>query len=170
MGSESRADLRANKSAAIPRWVQSAELIPRPNKKSGHTSVGSECRADPGSKASVHKLRAGPQLGGTQCLTKPRSDEEGVQTQRVVPDFTRVKTAELKPREKRECIKMEPQLDGFRVKNYPTGKEGVHEQREELQTQRVVPDFGRAKRAELSLRAKEGVHKNGTTTRWVQDV
>ena len=69
------------------------------------------------------------------------------------------KVQKLKPRAKWECIKMEPQLGGFRVYNYPTGKEGVHEQREELQTQRVVPDFGRAKRAELSPRAKRAYHK-----------
>ena len=52
----------------------------------------------------MHKQRAGPQIGGTQCLTKPRSDKEGVPEQRVVPDFGWVKTAELKQREKREYI------------------------------------------------------------------
>jgi hypothetical protein len=117
-----------------------------------------------------------PQLGGFRVYNYPTGKEEvheqreELQTQIVVPDFGRAKRAELSPRAKREYKKMEPQLGGFRVYNYPTGKEEVHEQREELQTQRVVPDFGRAKRAELSLRAKEGVHKNGTTTRWVQDV
>ena len=64
--------------------------------------------------------------------------KEGVPEQRVVPDLSTVKSAELTPRAKRECIKMEPQLGGFRMYNYPTGKEGVHEQIEGLQTQRVA--------------------------------
>ena len=70
------------------------------------------------------------------CLTKPRSDKEGVHQQRVVTDSGRVKSAELTPRAIRECIKKEAHLGGVRVQTYPTSKEGVHQQR-------VVPDFGR---------------------------
>ena len=60
--------------------------------------------------------------------------KEGVHQQRVVPDSGRVKSAELKPWEKRECIKMEPHLGGVRVQTYPTSKEEMHQQRE-------VPNF-----------------------------
>ena len=72
--------------------------------------------------------------------------------QRVVPDFGGVKSAELKPREKRECIKMEPHLGGVRVQTYPTSKEEVHQQR-------VVPDSGRVKSARAESMDKEGVHQ-----------
>ena len=78
--------------------------------------------------------------------------------QRVVQDFSRVKSAELKPREKRECIKMEPHLGGVRVQTYPTSKEGVHQQR-------VVPDSSRVKSARAESMGKE----SGARLWWGQE-
>ena len=92
----------------------------------------------------MHKRKAGPQIGGTQCLTKPRSDKEGVPEQRVVPDFGWVKTAELKQREKREYINKERKA----------GKEEVHQQR-------MVPVTGRVKNIRAEPTSKEGVHQQG---------
>ncbi len=53
---------------------------------------------------------------GSECRADPKG-KEGVHQQRVVSDFGRVKSAELKPQAKRECIKMERQLGGFRVQS-----------------------------------------------------
>ena len=68
----------------------------------------------------------------------------------MVPDFSRVKSAELSPRAKRECINKQwcLTLVGSKCKVEPMGKEGLHQQR-------VVPDFGGVKSAELSPRAME---------------
>ena len=77
--------------------------------------------------------------------------------QQVVQNFSRVKSAELKPWEKRECIKMEPHLGGVRVQTYPTSKEEVHQQR-------VVPDSGRVKSARAESMSKEGVHQQRTVS------
>ena len=74
--------------------------------------------------------------------------KEGVHQQRVVPDSGRVKSAELSPWAKRECINMEPYLGGVRVQTYPTSKEGVHQQR-------VVPDSSRVKSARAESMGKD---------------
>jgi hypothetical protein len=67
--------------AAIHRWVQSAELIPRANKKSGHTSMGSECRADlTGKQKNDH----------TSVCSECRADPTGKQKERSYFDGLRV--------------------------------------------------------------------------------
>ena len=161
MGSECRADSTGKQGVHQQRvvsdfgWVNSAELKPwakrecikmepqlgefrercsLANKKSGHTSVGSECGGDPTSKDGVHH-----KLGVTS-----RWDQ----------------SAEQIPRAKRECINKEwcQTFVGSRAQSWkrgsastksgarlwwgqgaePAGKKGVHQQR-------VVPDFGRVK-------------------------
>ncbi len=91
MGSECKTIPRANR-----------ECI---NKEKCLTLVGSKCRAEPTGKEGVHLNRSGPQLGGVRVQNYPTS-KEGVQ-QRVVLDSGGVKSAELSPRAKRECINKE---------------------------------------------------------------
>ena len=67
-----------------------------------------------------------------------------------MPDFGGVKSAELSPRVKWECINKEwcHTLVGSKCRAEPTGREGLHQQR-------VVLDSGGVKSAELSPRAME---------------
>ncbi len=65
----------------------------------------------------------------------------------MVSDFGGVMRTELSPRAERECINKEwcQTLVGSKCRAEPTGKVGVHQQR-------VVPNFGRVKSAELAKR------------------
>ena len=104
-----------------------------------------------------------------------------------MPDFGGVKSAELSPRAKRECINKEwcQTLVGSRVQSWQRGiastKSGARlwwgqERRAEpagnggVNKQRVVPDSGRAKSVELSPRERGSAStKSGSRLWWGQE-
>ena len=69
-----------------------------------------------------------------------QSWQRGSASTKIGARLGRIKSAELSPRAKRECMNKEwcMTLVGSKCKVEPIGKEGLNQQR-------VVPDFGRVK-------------------------